>query len=403
MNTLEVVDKNRNFNEYCKMLQTALESFKIVYKLHDTIKNTPAKDFEKIQKSVNLTFEHHKVLNGDYSKSLNFTCEEYGYLKQRQVALEGIGSWLSKIWQMISNFFKKIWDFLFGKKERAKVSFTYKKVPDTKRNNENVKKILEHFIFLGDSPSDYNRNSLEYTKILNSISDQMEYSLNRCMEYEECLTGKLKIEDLAENLKRNSKINLASMGFKSINGKDKETVVGESCVIFGDITANIELPNFTNLKKEDLSNILKFYGNQNKIIRFEEEEKLEKFRKDTVFNETVDGVNDLLNKFTKNITFSKKEKEKIEKEAEPFVKKIAQDNFFERNKNKIENQIENQSSEEDRLKNLPGLMADVGKGFIAEIRHFNNLTNLYESVIYFGDIHYRRINDVFLMASIAKF
>ena len=126
-------------NQAFKQLERGFEAYDILSGLKSIIKKqdtlTPA-----LESSLNKTVLFYRDILEDYST--NISLENYSDNKiKRSIALEGIGDWLSKIWKAIINFFKRIWNWLTGKKESPSSSSS--KVEEAEKSVEEAKKSVE--------------------------------------------------------------------------------------------------------------------------------------------------------------------------------------------------------------------------------------------------------------------
>lgn len=89
-----------------KQISHAIESFCNALDLKVFVSKIPTKDYSPlVHQTVINTLDYHKKLNGDYSRSAGL---ESFSSSSKQIALEGIGDWISRIWEAIKNFFSKI-------------------------------------------------------------------------------------------------------------------------------------------------------------------------------------------------------------------------------------------------------------------------------------------------------
>lgn len=124
-----------------KQLERGFEAYDVLSNLRTVIKknNTLSPGLES---SLNQTVLFYKDILGDYST--NISLESYNDSRvKRSVALEGIGDWLKRIWQSIINFFKRIWNWLTGKKESSSGSSNKDKAKEVKDKKEETEKAVK--------------------------------------------------------------------------------------------------------------------------------------------------------------------------------------------------------------------------------------------------------------------
>lgn len=128
-------------NQAFKQLDRGFEAYEVLNNLRKVVKKnevlTPS-----LESSLNNTITFYKDVLEDHSTSISL--ESYSNPKRkRTVAIEGIGSWLKRIWESIINFFKRIWNWITGKKESSSGSSNKDKVKEVKDKKEETEKAVK--------------------------------------------------------------------------------------------------------------------------------------------------------------------------------------------------------------------------------------------------------------------
>jgi hypothetical protein len=148
MRKFVVIDDRRNFaaedceyvshieiDSVIKKASYAFESFEKCMELYSVVLRTPEKNYSpKMNTTVMMALEWHKNINGDYSTT--YGLESFNS-SSRKVALEGIGSFIQRIWEAVKNFFKNIWNWmtkLFDSNDRI--------VSNSRVNSESVATVV---------------------------------------------------------------------------------------------------------------------------------------------------------------------------------------------------------------------------------------------------------------------
>ena len=190
-NRLENNQENKEgFEDFHRSTTNAFSAVQTMDKLQRVIKKCSNENYSLIEKTVQITYSYNKQLVGDFSKNLIIGTENFSLSKRRSIALEGIGDWISKIWEMIINFFKKIWNWIIGKKTQNAYKDVIIKGPE-KYNAEVAKIILEQFLFPGDNLNDYKSNYLKFSSVKFYCLDLIEDNVLRFELYEDFLQQKI--------------------------------------------------------------------------------------------------------------------------------------------------------------------------------------------------------------------
>ena len=190
-NRLENNQENKEgFEDFHRSTTNAFSAVQTMDKLQRVIKKCSNENYSLIEKTVQITYSYNKQLVGDFSKNLIIGTENFSLSKRRSIALEGIGDWISKIWEMIINFFKKIWNWIIGKKTQNAYKDVIIKGPE-KYNAEVAKIILKQFLFPGDNLNDYKSNYLKFSSVKFYCLDLIEDNVLRFELYEDFLQQKI--------------------------------------------------------------------------------------------------------------------------------------------------------------------------------------------------------------------
>lgn len=203
-------------NQAFKQLDRGFEAYEVLNNLREVVKKnevlTPS-----LESSLNNTIIFYKDVLGDHTTSISL--ESYSNPKRkRTVAIEGIGDWLKRIWQSIINFFKRIWNWITGKKESSSGSSNKDKVKEVKDKKEETEKAVKK-IEESNKKFDELKKELEKAKtteeknnLINShenkktIAQEFKDELNKSFlkfnqELQEAELKRIKEEELAKKRK----------------------------------------------------------------------------------------------------------------------------------------------------------------------------------------------------------
>ena len=203
-------------NQAFKQLDRGFEAYEVFNNLREVVKKnevlTPS-----LESSLNNTITFYKDVLGDHTTSISL--ESYSDSKRkRTVAIEGIGDWLKRIWQSIINFFKRIWNWITGKKESSSGSSNKDKVKEVKDKKEETEKAVKK-IEESNKKFDELKKELEKAKtteeknnLINShenkktIAQEFKDELNKSFlkfnqELQEAELKRIKEEELAKKRK----------------------------------------------------------------------------------------------------------------------------------------------------------------------------------------------------------
>lgn len=360
------------YNHYEKMMVTAIESFEAVSKLHELIEKTSYKDFSKIEKSVYLTFEHHKQVNGDHSKELRISTESHSSSRRKEIALEGIGEWLTKIWEMIVNFFKKLGNFFKGSGSNT----TYKVGEPKYKKDASQDKIslcVSKYLFPGDSPVPESciSNIIDYENNANFLLRLMEISFDRISLYKDFLDGKKDNETLLKEIKKVSLVVPPTTGQTSfsdgfLNYKSK--------TFFSDRYFELQVPSLfkkaTNLS--EVANMIKCKVS----FKNADKQEIDNYRKNLdLSNFSHANMMSIVGKDHQIALGIGKKHESVFSKFEPFVRKvggISIDSF------KTVDDLERRFDESD-IKRLSMQKNDIGsaaKALLSEVKLYMIINNV---------------------------
>ena len=395
-NLYSLVDSSiarESFEDYYRAMQNGFTAIETMYKIHRVIKRSSNESYKSIERTVQLLHGYSKELVGDYSKDLMVGTEGFSSSKRREVALEGIGDWLSKIWNAIKEFFKKIYDFLTGRNVETKTAEKIKAAFNDK-SSKLAKSLMGDFLMEGDSPNDYQRRFLQMQSVLYKILDHMDYSLSRCEIYEKFLAGQIKLKNLIDELKRRETNHVGSSGFTiDAASKNEYTINVISPAIYTDVVVHLEIPYFRNLTEHNFKDILKYYGKNNKSENLPgpEKQKIKTFRENLTFDVDASKLNSFIDEVNKEIGKISKTYLDIKGEGTKFTKKISVIDLDDLIKNKDPKEILkelNTPDEQDEVEKLPGLLGVAGKGFMSEIKFYMQLEGI---IVWILDMINRKI------------
>ena len=139
------IEENKKINQAFKHLEKGFEAFISIHQLKNVIEKsdnlTPA-----LESLVQSNLSYYKDIVEDYSPTVSL--ESFKNSNKKQIALEGIGTFLNNIWKAIKNFFSRIWDWLTGKNKKTDTTdFIERLKKDTeerkKRMDERIQKYTE--------------------------------------------------------------------------------------------------------------------------------------------------------------------------------------------------------------------------------------------------------------------
>lgn len=139
------IEENKEINQAFKHLEKGFEAFISIHQLKNVIEKsdnlTPA-----LESLVQSNLSYYKDIVEDYSPTVSL--ESFKNSNKKQIALEGIGTFLNNIWKAIKNFFSRIWDWLTGKNKKTDTTdFIEQLKKDTeerkKRMDERIQKYTE--------------------------------------------------------------------------------------------------------------------------------------------------------------------------------------------------------------------------------------------------------------------
>ncbi len=168
-NPIDSITTRHEVENAFKHFQRGFESFDIVSKLYKIVETT--KEITPgLESSIILTLDSCKEIIGDYSQTIaleNYSSPEM----KRSVALEGLGSFLKKIWEAIVNFFKKIWNWIFNKKSGDSSSIT-KSIEIKKEEDKKEDKKAEEIVKALKQPAATEEQKEEQRKMIRKLNEE---------------------------------------------------------------------------------------------------------------------------------------------------------------------------------------------------------------------------------------
>lgn len=395
-NRLENNQENKEgFEDFHRSMTNAFSAVQTMDKLHRVIKKCSNENYSLIEKTVQITYSYNKQLVGDFSKNLIIGTENFSLSKRRSIALEGIGDWISKIWEMIINFFKKIWNWIIGKKSQNAYKDVLIKGPE-KYNAKVAKIILEQFLFPGDNLNDYKSNYLKFSSVKFYCLDLIEDNVLRFELYEDFLQQKIDKKRLIMELKK--------IGFRrnsySKRTTSKHYIEAEISPLFTDCEVFFQLPNYTEIDENNFKDIENISKASFKIKKLNKEE-IEKFRESLDFSKApMSEVNNFHGSVMGTEREYEKEKNATFKKVEVFSKRMEKPKDLSELIKSIDKEKKDNNKEEEWLKDLKDDYLSVGKALLNEGKSAYEIISILERLDFLGFIIIKNINN--LVASVYR-
>lgn len=191
MSLTERIKDNSEIIIACEQFEKGLQVFDGASKLYNLVKNTSDSNYTgSLHRSVVTSLESYNSIVGNHSPNVALE----SHTTNRQIALEGIGTFLNTVWKAICDFFKRIWNWITGKDKKESFEKQIQEIQEKNKAEEKKKsqedfektvlercsKLTESFykdkFFNGqDTTADNLSKNLSNTlKILDDLQDNLE-------------------------------------------------------------------------------------------------------------------------------------------------------------------------------------------------------------------------------------